>query len=310
MPPAREQSSQRLFRLHDNLKEKLMHALHSHLQRILFAALLILAVPLPVLPAVARGCGDAEPFTLSDTWRGFLTGSEEKRLRLRHRAEAVPQVLVVEVTRPLTTEVGVGEPLLTVCSDAMAENKDTQALRIDVLERSTTRQVLLVHSPSDIVFRVTSQDPSRPAGAVKVTAKLIAEVPFLKDTEEIEIEPETTLPHSSTVDHADAITFATLLEVPGTVTGEIANAWGDDIDVFAFDLSQERIVILETFGDTDTIGGLLDASGRLLAVDDDGGVGGNVRLVRALLPGRYFARVEGSLGAEGSYIVSLETVSW
>ena len=276
----------------------------------LYIVLVIVNALLATIPAFASDCDRTGTITFLENWRGTL-GSDEQWLRLPYRAEAAPEIVVLEVTRPLSGMTGVGEPLLAVCSHGFFGNSGvTRKGGMEVLERSATRQVLLLWSPVDVIFRVASQDSLRPAGPVKVTASFVADVPLTKETEEIEIEPEDNLGEAVGDDHADTITGATPLEISGAVAGEIANAWGDDADVFSFDLAEERIVVVETRGTTDTIGGLLDASGRLLAVDGDGGPGGNLRLARALLPGRYFIRVEGSQGAEGPYTLTLETLSW
>ncbi len=269
-------------------------------QRILCIALVI--VFLTTFPALADGCGKATAMTFSETWRGMLTGGDEQWLRLPYRAE-VPVVIALEVSKPLTGRDGAGEPLLTVCD--LTKNGGA-----DVLQRSPTRQVLLVHSPGDVSFRVTSQDPLRPAGPVKVTAVSAAGGLVAKDIEEMEPEPESPLVCPIEDDHADTMACATPLAVPGTAAGEIGNAWGDDADVFRLELGEDQTVVIQSQGVTDTVGGLFNEQGQLLEMDDDGGEGANFRLVKALVSGLYFVRVEGSQGTEGPYSLTAETQSW
>ncbi len=111
-------------------------------------------------------------------------------------------------------------------------------------------------------------------------------------------------------DHPDTFGCATPLELDRSVMGEIGNDWSDDADTFALTLNTMRTVAIETTGSTDTYGGIYDRFGRLLAADDDGGEGNNFRLIKTLVPGRYFIRVEGSNRAEGAYDLVLEQRDW
>ncbi len=106
-------------------------------------------------------------------------------------------------------------------------------------------------------------------------------------------------------DHADDLTCATSLALADRVDGEIWNDWRDDEDVFTFVVAELLTVAIETAGHTDTAGGLYDRHAQRLAADGDGGDGDNFRIVKTLVPGRYFVRVEGDHGAEGRYRLSL-----
>lgn len=107
-------------------------------------------------------------------------------------------------------------------------------------------------------------------------------------------------------DHGDTLPCATRLAAGRTAAGEIDNDAGDDVDVFAFAVTELTTVSLESTLGTDTFGSLYDRFGQRLEQDDDGGDGANFRIVRTLSPGLYFLRVEGGHGAEGPYQVTLE----
>ena len=115
--------------------------------------------------------------------------------------------------------------------------------------------------------------------------------------------------HSTEVDdHGDTLTCATPLRLGDRTGGEISNDWGDDEDVFTFVLTELAAVEIETAGETDTAGTLYDRHAQRLAVGDDGR-DGNFRIVRTLVPGRYFVRVEGGHRAQGRYHLSIREVS-
>ncbi len=251
--------------------------------------------------AADRGCQNAELFTLPGTWRGVLAeGGEAQWLRFEVLA---PVVVVLDVTAPLTAPA---EPLLTVGHCGLQKRPGG----FTWIERSATRQVLFVHTPGAFFARVKTQDEDRPLGPYKVTATLADVVFFTRDIEEMEPEPESPLVCPIEDDHADTMACATPLAVPGTAVGEIGNAWGDDADVFRLELGEDQTVVIQSQGVTDTVGGLFNEQGQLLELDDDGGEGANFRLVKALVSGLYFVRVEGSQGAEGPYSLTAETLSW
>ncbi len=106
-------------------------------------------------------------------------------------------------------------------------------------------------------------------------------------------------------DYADVAACAAPLHPDRPLVGDLANRWHDDSDVFSFVLEEPATVDLTTHGDTDTLGELRDAAGRILATDDDGGDHRNFRLMRTLPAGRYFVRVQGAGGAEGPYQLSM-----
>ena len=110
-------------------------------------------------------------------------------------------------------------------------------------------------------------------------------------------------------DHGDTFACATTLDLGHPVFGEVRNDWGDDADIFAFMLSELRTVEIATSGRIDIFGGLYDRSGQRLAADDDGGSGDRFRLVKTLVPGWYFVRVEGRHSSEGDYRLHVDVLS-
>ncbi len=105
-------------------------------------------------------------------------------------------------------------------------------------------------------------------------------------------------------DHGDDPEDATELSGGGHIAGALDHA--DDVDYFRFEVLEAGEVVLETRGNTDTAGALLDELGNVVAVGDDAGVGPNLRIAAQLDPGFYYLRVEGQeTGATGGYSVSL-----
>ncbi len=111
-------------------------------------------------------------------------------------------------------------------------------------------------------------------------------------------------------DHGDTFLCATALTPGSTVTGELDNDWGDDEDLFSFDLSVQRTVQIRTGGDVDSLGVLYDRYGHRLAMDDDGGDGSGMRIVKTLGPGRYYLRIAGANAAEGLYTLAATVLGW
>ncbi len=103
-------------------------------------------------------------------------------------------------------------------------------------------------------------------------------------------------------DHPDVLPCATRLELGRSVAGEIANAWGDDPDVFAFELAAPETVRLWLASEAETAVSLYDSRGRRLALAGEGTSGAPAwRRVTTLGPGSYFLRVQGWQGAGGAY---------
>ncbi len=103
-------------------------------------------------------------------------------------------------------------------------------------------------------------------------------------------------------DHGDSLACATPIRC--SVHGELANGWGDDVDVFRFRVDGWQTVEIATCSDFTTRGELFDAAGQSL--DATGGDDG-FRMVRTLGPGTYFVRVAGeSAGFYGLEIRALD----
>ncbi len=119
---------------------------------------------------------------------------------------------------------------------------------------------------------ITSNDPDQPRYVIHLRGTGVA-------------------PSQGADDHGDDESSATLISAPGTAEGELTE--GGDVDVFAFEITARRKVIIRSTGDTDTYGTLLNADGDIVAEDDDRGSGFNFRLRRRLDPGTYYVAVEG-----------------
>jgi hypothetical protein len=105
-------------------------------------------------------------------------------------------------------------------------------------------------------------------------------------------------------DHGNTPATATPLGFPAQAAGALER--GGDVDVFRFEVPQARTVTVETTGNTDTFGHLLDSAGRQLDQDDNGGTDRNFRIIRLLQPGTYYIRVRGASNTViGSYLVRL-----
>lgn len=104
-------------------------------------------------------------------------------------------------------------------------------------------------------------------------------------------------------DQGDTALCGADLSIGASPSGALDDGGGenDDDDFFTFVLTVKKTVEIESTGSVDTFGSLYDIQGNRLSIDDDEGSGDNFRLVKTLNAGRYFVRVEGVGGAEGSY---------
>jgi hypothetical protein len=102
-------------------------------------------------------------------------------------------------------------------------------------------------------------------------------------------------------DHGNS--FACASEIaPGTSLAGVMTA--DDRDVFAFSLAAGGTVDVQ--GAAAVSGQLFDATGNLLASEEDRGSGLGFLISETLAAGRYFVRVNGTGGTQGAYTLSLE----
>ncbi len=201
---------------------------------------------------------------------------------------------------------------------------DVKHASFDTLERLANRQLLAVRTPGTYRFCVSAQDPEEPPESSKLIALFLAAW-ATKDGDPREEEPDPDLmvqdPIATAVyerfrgacgalaadDHGDTFLCATPLELGGEVKGEIWNVWGDDEDLFVFQLDELTTVRVEATADGAAFGGLYDRYGHRLHVrtrNDDAGW----RLVTTLAPGPYSLRLTGKDGLGGGYRLSVETV--
>ena len=120
-------------------------------------------------------------------------------------------------------------------------------------------------------------------------------------------------------DHGNGLNTATVVTPPGSVTGRIQG--NGDLDVFRFRLDSAANVVVESTGETDTVGRLfkLDHDGRPIATDDNSGLrrncgglatcpGANFKIARELEAGDYFVEVRGtSFYTWGDYVLRVNT---
>ena len=107
-------------------------------------------------------------------------------------------------------------------------------------------------------------------------------------------------------DHGDAFGDATRVSVPSTTAGVLEE--GGDKDYFQVDVSAATTLVVETTGNTDTYGKLLDGNENSLEADDDSGFSANFSIVRRLGAGTYYIEVSGfSASTTGDYALRLST---
>ena len=113
-------------------------------------------------------------------------------------------------------------------------------------------------------------------------------------------------------DHGDDFDTATLVELGSSVDGRIEP--GDDRDVFKIDLSdatRPTDLWVYTLGELDTFGGLYDATGNLIELNDDSFFADNIRAfsIRSVVqPGVYYVIAVGFLGEPGDYTFHAQAV--
>ena len=79
-----------------------------------------------------------------------------------------------------------------------------------------------------------------------------------------------------------------------------------DVDYWRLEIPSAGSLIVETVGDTDTVGTLENADGGELATDDNSGEGDNFRIRRFVEAGVHFVRVRGAGDATGDYTLRTE----
>ena len=110
--------------------------------------------------------------------------------------------------------------------------------------------------------------------------------------------------HDTGTDHGNSSAEATQVTIPAIASGSLDTV--SDKDFFRIDVRLAGTLVLQTTGDTDTYGRLLDSDGRVLYLDDDRGPGNNFRIsTSSLAVGVYYLEVTGHAGALGSYSLSV-----
>ena len=105
-------------------------------------------------------------------------------------------------------------------------------------------------------------------------------------------------------DGDDGCLTATAIEANGRRSGSITSA--NDADYYRVEVPSRGELTVETTGNLDTFGHLLDAAGRDVADDDDGGAGRNFRFTRDVAEGTYHVRVSAYSSNTGSYTLRLQ----
>jgi subtilisin family serine protease len=102
-------------------------------------------------------------------------------------------------------------------------------------------------------------------------------------------------------EHGDTLATATGVSMPSTTNGAIHRA--GDLDVFRFVINSTLEVTATTTGTTDTFGDLMNASGTVLASNNDANGSRNFNLMSSLNAGTYYILVRhySSSATSGSY---------
>lgn len=106
-------------------------------------------------------------------------------------------------------------------------------------------------------------------------------------------------------DHGNTMAAATAVRRPSQTAGNLETS--GDVDFFRFTLTASATVVIQTSSSIDTYGYLYNASGSLLAYDDDAGAGYNFYISRTLPAGTYYLRVKGySTSTVGAYTLRVD----
>ena len=126
-----------------------------------------------------------------------------------------------------------------------------------------------------------------------------AEIPFIQgDTEKIHVITQAGNPDV----HGNTLATASLLDLENPVTASLDIP--GDFDFFRIEVESESHLVLETTGETDTLGTLFDSSGTLL-VQNNNGNGLNFRITSRVSPGTYYLRVNQPFGnGTGEYTLT------
>lgn len=248
-------------------------------------------------------CSDIQTIEL-ETFRGFA--GESGRAELFRLEIPAAGILTLEVAVPITASVS---PKLGFLPGDCGELAPVAR----VLTRSPHRLTLAVPSSGAYFFRTAAQDSNVPLGEYRLDSRFWPAT-WVKTVLE-EVDPNPADPVASGCrpigadDHADTFTCATLVEWGESISGELGNGWGDDVDVLAFSLDELTTVEIAASGTVETFGALYDRSGQRLASDTDPSDPG-FHLAKTLSPGHYWVRVAGEPMMEGSYTLMLTARDW
>ncbi len=283
------------------------------------ARLLMVTLVLGLLaagPLMGQGNGppiDVLSFGCNDRLEGKL--SEEGGVDWYYADVQWQGLLIVGAS---TNGTALQEPLIGLFEPSNGAVKADLA-GITISKQTPNRLVLAVSKPGPIFFRVSAQDPRAALHKYTLTSLLIessnkdgdpVEDPEEDpDEDEGEIEPLMARLPGNGDDHGDIANSATPLVFNENVAGELVNGVAADLDYLTFSIADQQTVVIETQGETDTYGGLYDDNDFRLAANDNGGSDGNFRIVKTLVAGRYFVRVEGWGAAQGAYSLRIEFVN-
>ena len=102
-------------------------------------------------------------------------------------------------------------------------------------------------------------------------------------------------------DYADMMACAN--PITATVEAEIRNDWNDDADVFSLETSRLRAVRITSTGDVSLRLEMIDGQGHVVASTEIGN-----EMTTAVPANRYFLRVTGEQGTEGTYSLNVEAL--
>ena len=105
-------------------------------------------------------------------------------------------------------------------------------------------------------------------------------------------------------DHGDIFSEATQVSLGDSIAGSLSTG---DTDYFRVTMSSSGVLVAHTTGSTDTYGSILDGSGSVLAIDDEGGEGSNFLVVASVSSDTYYIEVRGyESSAKGDYTLHVD----
>ncbi len=101
---------------------------------------------------------------------------------------------------------------------------------------------------------------------------------------------DPTLPPGIGDDHGGTLSEATQVSLGSSIEGSLS---AGDTDYFRVTMNSSGTLVAYTTGSTDTYGSILDGSGAVLAIDDEGGESSNFRVFTSVSSGTYYIEVRG-----------------